>query len=382
MRLTAKIKLMPTAEQSHALQQTLETANAACNTISQSTWATKTFRQFDLHRLCYADIRAAFGLSAQMTVRCIAKVADAYKRDREIQRVFKAHGAIAYDDRILSWNLAAPSVSIWTIHGRQSIPFVCGPRQWELLQTQRGETDLALVAGQWYLLAACEIEEPTPTDVEGALGVDFGIVNLATDSDGDIHAGTQVEKLRLRHQRRRDKLQAVGTRSAKRRLKKNAGKQRRFQADVNHCIAKKIVAKAKHTKRMIALEELTGIRTRVRVKGPAQRSRHGNWAFRQLRTFITYKARLGGVVVVAVDPRNTSRTCSQPTCGYCDKRNRVDQVHFRCLHCGYTTNADYNAARNIRDRAAISQPMVSSLRVQAQAQQLLPWVIDKNSKAD
>lgn len=193
MRLTAKIKLLPTPDQQRALQQTLETANAACNTISQSAWATKTFRQFDIHRLCYADTRDAFGLSAQMTVRCIAKVADAYKRDRGTQRVFKAHGAIAYDDRILSWNMAALSVSIWTMHGRQSIPFVCGPRQWELLQTQRGETDLALVAGQWYLLAACEIEEPTPADVEDALGVDLGIVNLATDSDGETHSGAQVE---------------------------------------------------------------------------------------------------------------------------------------------------------------------------------------------
>ena len=129
MRLTAKIKLVPTTEQHHALQQTLETANAACTTISQSAWATTTFRQFDLHRLCYADIRAAFELVAQMTVRCLAKVADAYKRDRDTQRVFKPHGAIAYDDRILSWNMAAPSVSIWTLHGRQSIPFVCGSRQ-------------------------------------------------------------------------------------------------------------------------------------------------------------------------------------------------------------------------------------------------------------
>jgi len=371
MRLTAKIKLLPTPDQQRALQQTLETANAACTTISQAAWTTTTFRQFDIHRLCYADIRAAFGLSAQMTVRCIAKVADAYKLDRGTQRVFTPHGAIAYDDRILSWNMAAPSVSIWTMDGRQSIPFVCGPRQWELLQTQRGETDLALVDGQWYLLAACEIEEPTPTDVEDALGVDLGIVNLATDSDGETHSGAQVETVRVRQQRRRDRLQAVGTRSAKRRLKKNAGKQRRFQADVNHGIAKKLVTKAKGTQRSIALENLTGIKERAEhTVRKAQRSRHGNWGFYQLRTCIAYKARMAGVSVATVDPRNTSRICSQPLCGYCDTRNRVDQAHFRCLTCGYTAPADYNAAKNIRDRAAVNQPMVSTLRGEAQAQAL------------
>ena len=368
MKLTAKIKLVPTPHQARALMQTLEIANAACATMSQSAWATKTFRQFDLHRLCYDHTRTAFGLAAQMTVRCIAKVAAAYKRDHEQQRVFKPHGAIAYDDRILSWNMVAVSVSIWTLDGRQSIPFVCGSRQWDLLQTRRGESDLAWIGGQWYLLAACDGAEPRPDAVADALGVDVGIVNLATDSDGDVHTGEQVDPIRQRQQQRRDRLQAVGTRSAKRRLKKNSGTQRRFQTNENHRIAKHLVAKAKHTKRRLALEDLTGIRTRVRVRGPQQRSRHSNWAFHQLRMFIEYKARIAGVVVQAIDPRNTSRMCNG--CGFTDKRNRRDQAHFRCLQCGHTTPADVNAACNIRDRAVVNQPMVSNLRVQAQAQLL------------
>ena len=269
--------------------------------------------------------------------------------------------------------MATSSVSIWTMDGRQSIPFVCGPRQWELLQTQRGETDLALVNGQWYLLAACAIEEPTPVDVEDALGVDLGIVNFATDSDGETHSGAQVEKVRVRQQRRRDRLQAVGTRSAKRRLKKNAGKQRRFQADVNHCLAKKLVTKAKGTQRLIALENLTGIKERAeKTVRKAHRSRHGNWGFFQLRTFIAYKAQRAGVAVMVVDPRYTSRTCN--ACGYCDTKNRKNQAHFRCLQCNHTTNADQNAAKNIRGPegtpAAVNQPMVSAPRGEAQAQQL------------
>ena len=93
-----------------------------------------------------------------------------------------------------------------------------------------------------------------------------------------------------------------------------------------------------------------------------------HWAFAQLRLYIEYKARLGGVVVQAVDPRTTSRMCNR--CGFTDQRNRRDQAHFCCLQCGYTAPADDNAACNIRDRAAINQPMVSNLRVQAQAHDL------------
>src|SRR5689334_23361884 len=103
MRLSIQLKLLPTPEQADALQRTLETANAACNTISQVAWETKTFRQFPIHRLTYQDVRESFGLAAQLTVRCIAKVADAYKLDRKTMRTFTPHGAIAYDDRILAY---------------------------------------------------------------------------------------------------------------------------------------------------------------------------------------------------------------------------------------------------------------------------------------
>ena len=91
--------------------------------------------------------------------------------------------------------------------------------------------------------------------------------NIATDSDGETHTGAVVERIRKRRAGRRAAGQAVGTKSAKRRLKQLAGRQRRFQANENHRISKQVVAKAKHTKRAIALEELSGIRTRVRVRG-------------------------------------------------------------------------------------------------------------------
>jgi IS605 OrfB family transposase len=181
------------------------------------------------------------------------------------------------------------------------------------------------------------------------LGLDLGIVTLATDSDGEAHSGEQVERKREWYARRRAALQAVGTKSAKRRLRQLSGRQRRFQRDTNHRISKRLVAKAERTKRAIALEELTHIRQRARARGPEQRARHSNWAFAQLRQFISYKARRAGVPVIAVDPRNTSRTCS--ACGQCKKANRRSQAEFCCVVCGHRAPADLNAAINIRNRA-------------------------------
>ncbi|MBK8420938.1 helix-turn-helix domain-containing protein [Candidatus Villigracilis saccharophilus] len=89
MKLTAQIKLLPTPEQAQALRKTLEVANAACNHISEQA-GSQTFKQFPIHNLlsCQGNV----WLDRQV-VRCISKVADAYKLDRKVKRTFKPHGA-------------------------------------------------------------------------------------------------------------------------------------------------------------------------------------------------------------------------------------------------------------------------------------------------
>ncbi|MFD5404047.1 RNA-guided endonuclease InsQ/TnpB family protein [Streptomyces griseorubiginosus] len=102
------------------------------------------------------------------------------------------------------------------------------------------------------------------------------------------------------------------------------------------------------TGRGIALEDLTGIRERVRLRKP-QRATHSSWSFAQLGQFIAYKARRAGVPVVHVDPAYTTRTCAE--CGHIDKANRVSQAWFACRSCGFVDHADRNSSRNIRARA-------------------------------
>ena len=198
----------------------------------------KCFRAFAIHKLVYADVRQQYGLSAQMTVRVIGKVAGAYQAGRKRERGFKKLGAFPYDSRILSWCMAERVISIWTLGGRQQMRYQCGERQAEMLAKQRGETDLAYIGGEFYLLTTCEVEEGEEKEVEEYLGVDLGILNLATDSDGHVYAGGQVNGLRRRHARLRSRLQSRATKSARRLLRKRSRKEQRFAADVNHCIAK------------------------------------------------------------------------------------------------------------------------------------------------
>jgi len=358
VKLTIQLKLVPTPEQSDALRRTLTTANAACDYISQLAWESRTFSKFALQKLCYQDVREIFGLTAQMVIRTLAKVGDAYKLGMNTKRTFRPTSAIAYDDRILSFAMPDSSVSIWTIDGRAAIPFVCGERQRQLLPFRRGETDLAFIGGSWYLFATCDVDEPNPLDVEDVVGIDLGVTNIAVDSDGEIHSGTMIKNVRYRHRRLRNKLQRKRTLGSRRRLRTLAGQEARFAKHINHCLSKRIVAKAKRTKRAIAVEDLTHIRTRVRARR-SQRATLHSWSFAQLQTFIAYKAALVGAPVHRVDPRNTSRTC--PACGHIAKANRKTQSWFECLSCGFAGLADRIAAENIRvlGRALVSAPHCS-----------------------
>ena len=158
---------------------------------------------------------------------------------------------------------------------------------------------------------------------------------------------------------RRSSLQHVGTKSAKRKLKRLSGKERRFKKDTNHVISKHIISKAKGTTRTIGIENLKHIRSRVTVRR-SQRDRHSKWAFGQLRDFLTYKTKREGVPLKVVKSENTSRQC--PKCQHIDKRNRKTRNLFECLKCGYMEMADYVAAINIAvkawPRAAVKQPIV------------------------
>jgi putative transposase len=351
MKLVAAIRILPSREQDAVLKATLKRCNDACTDIAAKGFATGTFRQFDLHKAHYSSTRVDFGLSAQATVRCIAKVADAFKINRKVAPVFKDLAAQPYDERILSFR-GDDTVSIWTLEGRMRISFVAGQKQRDLLAFRKGESDLCFVRGKWLLACTCDIPETEEFKASDWLGVDLGIVSIAATSDGVIHTGEDIERVRAKFAGRRKGLQRIGSKAAKRRLVKLSGKQARFQRITNHCISKAIVIDAERTGRGIAIEELTQIRTQVTARRK-HRARLSNWSFGQLRAFLTYKAKKAGVPIMAVDPSYTSQGCS--CCGLIDKRNRPDQATFSCISCGHAEPADVNAARTLRASAVVTR---------------------------
>lgn len=356
MKLAIQIQLNPTKEQAVLLDETLSQCNEACNFISKQGWNHKVLRQFDLHKVTYFPTRELLKLSAQATVRCIAKVADSYKTSKKRCHKFRKYAAQPYDARLLRF-CNDNQVSIWTMTGREKIKYTCGTKQQELLAYRKGEVDLMFIRKKWYLSVCCDIPDTLELETTGILGIDLGIVNLAVDSNGTQYSGKGIEAARRTFSHRRKNLQKKGTKSAKRKLKKLSGRQSRYQKNTNHCISKTIVQTAERYAKGIALENLKGITKRVKVNR-RQRTKLSNWGFYQLKSFIQYKAKRSGIPVFLVDPRNTSRTCTN--CGCINKRNRASQAQFKCIECDFAGHADYIAALNIRARATVNKPNANS----------------------
>jgi putative transposase len=355
---TIAVSLRPTPEQAKALLDTMETFNAACNFVSGVAWESGTFRHYALRKLCYYDVRSRFGLTAQLAQHAIKKVSDAYRVSKTTQAKFNPRGAVTYDGRVLRL-MGVSSISIAVLHGRQKIALSVGGYQADRLRgAQIGEADLIYrpEKSRFRLHLSLKLPDPPVCDPEGFLGVDLGLKNIAADSDGALYAGGKLRHLRKRHRRLRRRLQRLGTRGARRLLAKRRRKERRHATHVNHCISKKIVAVAAGTGRGVAVEDLTGIRDRTTVR-KVDRAEHSGWAFHQLRAFLEYKCADRGVPFVAVDPRNTSRTC--PACGCVDRRNRRSQAEFCCIQCALAGHADLFAAQEVARRATVSWPNCS-----------------------
>jgi len=350
MKQVIVLKLEATPEQHRAMLETVEAFNRGCDHVAEVAFGKRLANKIALQPFVYGTLRADYGLSSQMAIRSISKAVEAYKRDKSIQPTFDPHGAMVYDERIMSFQ-GVSHVSLLTLSGRILVPLRYGDYQAARLDRRQGQADLILRDGKFYLYVTIDLPTPPPIEPRGVIGVDMGIARVATTDDGEAHTGDAVMQVRRRVREHRRHLQAKKTRSAFKRLQKTCRRQSRFVRDTNHVLSKHLVSKAVQERKALAIEALSGIRER------ANGSRHlrwllGNWAFAQLGAFLRYKAEAAGIPLVEVDPAYTSQTCH--ACGHCERANRRSQAEFHCQHCGLDMNADENAAKNIKARGESS----------------------------
>ncbi|QXD14577.1 transposase [Rhodocaloribacter litoris] len=363
--LTIKCKPILSDEERGAIDATMEAFAAACNDAIRVGREMGTTSNVRIHHACYKDLRANHGLTANLAVRAIARAAGILKV-RKRRRSTVRPTSIDYDARIFSFREADWTVSLSTISGRIRVPIRVGDYQKQLLSGRKPKSAVVWKTRQneYYIGIHVDVEAPPPGfeekhgthDASRWIGVDLGIVNIATLDDGTAFSSDTLEETRTRYHRTRRSLQRKGTRGARCVLRRLSGKERRFQQAVNHEISRRIVDKAAAEGKGVRLEDLSGIRDRMRVR-KSQRRRHHGWAFYDLRSKIEYKCALAGVPFEMVDPRYTSRRC--PVCGHTEKANRKSQSEFRCRSCGLEAHADMIGAINISLGGAVNRPEVA-----------------------
>jgi IS605 OrfB family transposase len=373
--LTVSCKLKVSQSQAAKLDATMDAFVQALNWVNQNT-PEKVVNAVKLQSLCYYQIRARFGLSSNLAQQVCRRLAGARKVARQKNRPVKAfkRGFATYDARIFSFREKDWMVSLTTVGGRERFELAIGRYQREQLagSNPKSATLVKRKDGS-YSIQICVETEPCPPQRTGrVLGVDLGRTDIAHTSEGDNWNGQQLNRIRDHYSKLRAALQrkaSKGTRSSRRRcrelLQRLSGKERRFQAWVNHRISKAIVSRAKATNSAIALEDLTGIRERVnqQPRSKTERRRANSWAFYQLRQFLEYKALRAGVALILVPPAYTSQTCHKclhihPEQGKSYRSGKS----FKCGHCGWEGDADLNGANVIALLgAAVNQPRGSGL---------------------
>jgi putative transposase len=371
MTRTINLKLdMPLELAQRTIQEWLDVCNAVSQVAFEQGCVSNNVR---LHHLTYNDIRARFSLSSQMSCNAIRHVASKYATMRSQKvtpekpvefRKFALTMQHRYD-----FSYQRRGLSISTIEGRRKgVQFQRGKYADKYADWDLGGATLYIKRGSVYLAQTVKQPAPEPKEYGNVVGVDKGINVLAAATDGAkqrFFAGGAVKQRKRRYEKTRASLQkkkaekaaqGQSTRSVRRVLKRLSGREQRFMRNTNHVVSKNIVQFAvEQNAAIIATEDLTGIRKGANKRGKALRKLVNGWAFYQLEAFLNYKAEAEGLTVVAIDPRNTSRTCSH--CGYCDPSNRHKHV-FRCKSCGYQLHADLNAARTVRQRGIATRQVL------------------------
>ena len=199
----------------------------------------------------------------------------------------------------------------------------------------------------WYVVFTAETENNLLPKTGKTIGIDVGLINFATLSDGEVvdnpHFLKAAEK-RLKRANRsvsKKKKGSSNRRKAVLLLRKQHLKIKRQRQDFLHKISRSLINRFDE----IGVEDLQ-IKNIVKNHFLAKSVMDASWGtFLQM---LVYKAESAGRRVWKVDPKNTSQNCSK--CGVKIQKSLKMRVHI-CNNCETVLDRDHNAAINIKGRA-------------------------------
>src|SRR5262245_15376734 len=229
--LTLKIKLEVTEQDSQSLSDAQKAYVVALNHTSQVAFEKQAFNSVALHHITYRDVRGMTRLPANLVCSARNVVAEAYKRDKDKHHRWKETTAMRYDARTLTAKLDQQYATLSKLDGRTKAKLILSDYHRRYLDGTWEVEPTATVSRRgriWYLHLIVTKDIPD-SQSEARVGVDSGIVRIATTSTGKVFKGGIIKHIRERRFKQRRDLQSAGhkSRSQRRLLKKLAGKEKR-----------------------------------------------------------------------------------------------------------------------------------------------------------
>ncbi len=352
---TIKIKLTLSEEQRQNIILSMADASKVFDLFSGLACEHKSTSYLKLHHFGYNDAKVMCPELPTAYTQAVAKCACASVKSfntNHRSRKWKYKGVKSSSQLPLNKLTFSKRGSLITISSNgKRIRTICELPEWFTIKYDVSDKNiqagqLTLINNEFWLSIVYKVEKEETQQRNEVIGVDRGLYNIVTLSDGTIISSKPTVAIKRKYQHNRKKLQQKGTRSAKRKLKTLSGREKRFMRDFNHVITKKLSEKSNVS--VYVLENLKGIRDSR--KGKKLNSWLSNWSFFQLQSFLEYKCDYKGIEVSYVDARYTSQKCN--LCGEIKKSNRI-KGDYVCS-CGYKCHADINAAKNIRDNYVLA----------------------------
>jgi IS605 OrfB family transposase len=368
LQRTAVVKLSVPDERRDDLKRTMNTFRDAAQRFADRGWdgdddgyvITSRSR---LQPLVYDEIREDTGLHSDLTVAAVNHAADALtgcvdrikEGERTSKPVFTSNTTV-YNTNAITYFDGCCSLAAYgsgRVHAEYEYPD-------DSLQAEYMESDEWTKQGAklrydrqsdtYYLHVSVKQErEDLSEEAESrtVLGVDRNVDGyLAVTSTGAFIGNADLlNHKRREYERRRARLQQTGTRNAHLTIQSIGDTFANWSKDFLHHASKRLVKEAvSQGCSVIVFEDLEQIRKRI-----SNASKFQQWAFRELKRQVEYKARTEGIAVESVHPAYTSQRCSHSDCGFTHEDNR-DGDEFACQKCSKELHSDYNAARNIAHR--------------------------------
>ena len=202
-------------------------------------------------------------------------------------------------------------------------------------------------AGRWY--ASLTVERDNKPAAEppkgGSVGIDLGVKNLATLSDGAVVPNPRYLKKSERKLKRAQQVLSRKVKGSNRREKARAKVARLHARVANRRLdaMHKLTTRIAETFSDISIEDL---HVAGMVKNRHLAKHIADAAFGEFRRQLEYKTARSGARLHVVDRwYRSSKTCS--CCGRVKAKLSLSERVFNCDSCGLTMDRDLNAAINI-----------------------------------